>query len=147
MAAISAGGEQDNKPCLHAGGWCGVDGASCRSLHGIPLKLEARGWSVISSGQRCITVGYGRTKARRIGAGLLHNRGCIIEWRLVRGLPLKWMVEMALGPKEDARLRRNGLIDAAERVFCEKGVSRASLGDIASAAGATRAGAVLALQR
>ena len=45
---------------------------------------------------------------------------------------------MARRTKEDAAATRNGLIDAAERVFCEKGVSRASLSDIASAAGATR---------
>lgn len=45
---------------------------------------------------------------------------------------------MARRTKEDAIATRNGLIDAAERVFREKGVSRASLGDIALAAGATR---------
>ena len=46
--------------------------------------------------------------------------------------------EMVRRTKEDAAATRNGLIDAAERVFCEKGVSRASLSDIANAAGATR---------
>ena len=45
---------------------------------------------------------------------------------------------MARRTKEDAIATRNGLIDAAEHVFREKGVSRASLGDIALAAGATR---------
>ncbi len=40
--------------------------------------------------------------------------------------------------KEDADATRNRLLDAAERVFYEKGVSRASLSDIAQAAGATR---------
>ncbi len=40
--------------------------------------------------------------------------------------------------KEDANATRNGLIDAAERVFYDKGVSRASLSDIALAAGTTR---------
>ena len=45
---------------------------------------------------------------------------------------------MARKTKEDAIATRNGLIDAAERVFSEKGVSRASLGDIAEAAGTTR---------
>ena len=45
---------------------------------------------------------------------------------------------MARRTKEDASATRSGLIDAAERVFCEKGVSRASLSDIAQAAGATR---------
>ena len=45
---------------------------------------------------------------------------------------------MARRTKEDAIATRNGLIDAAEQVFSEKGVSRASLGDIAQAAGATR---------
>lgn len=45
---------------------------------------------------------------------------------------------MARRTKEDAIATRSGLIDAAERVFCEKGVSRASLSDIALAAGATR---------
>ena len=46
--------------------------------------------------------------------------------------------EMVRRTKEDAAATRNGLIDAAERVFFEKGVSRASLSDIANAAGATR---------
>ena len=45
---------------------------------------------------------------------------------------------MARRTKEDAIATRNSLIDAAERVFSEKGVSRASLSDIALAAGATR---------
>lgn len=45
---------------------------------------------------------------------------------------------MARRTKEDAIATRNGLIDAAEQVFREKGVSRASLADIAHAAGATR---------
>ena len=45
---------------------------------------------------------------------------------------------MARRTKEDAIATRSGLIDAAEQVFSEKGVSRASLGDIAQAAGATR---------
>ena len=45
---------------------------------------------------------------------------------------------MARRTKEDAIATRNSLIDAAERVFCEKGVARASLSDIAQAAGATR---------
>ena len=40
--------------------------------------------------------------------------------------------------KEDAVATRNSLLDAAEQVFYDKGVSRASLGDIAQAAGATR---------
>lgn len=45
---------------------------------------------------------------------------------------------MARKTKEDAIATRNSLIDAAESVFLEKGVSRASLSDIAQAAGATR---------
>lgn len=45
---------------------------------------------------------------------------------------------MARRTKEDAIATRNSLIDAAELVFGEKGVSRASLSDIAQAAGATR---------
>lgn len=45
---------------------------------------------------------------------------------------------MARRTKEDADATRNSLLDAAERVFYEKGVSRASLRDIAQAAGATR---------
>ena len=40
--------------------------------------------------------------------------------------------------KEDADATRNSLLDAAERVFYEKGVARASLSEIAQAAGATR---------
>lgn len=45
---------------------------------------------------------------------------------------------MARKTKEEATATRSGLIDAAEMVFLEKGVSRASLGDIAQAAGASR---------
>lgn len=45
---------------------------------------------------------------------------------------------MARRTKQDAIATRNSLIDAAEQVFGEKGVSRASLSDIAQAAGATR---------
>ena len=45
---------------------------------------------------------------------------------------------MARRTKEDAIATRSSLIDAAERVFGEKGVSRASLNDIAQAAGTTR---------
>ncbi len=69
-----------------------------------------------------------------------YNRECIIEEQpLVSGLGLKkWMAEMVRRTKEDAAATRNGLLDAAERVFREKGVSRASLSDIATAAGATR---------
>jgi TetR/AcrR family acrAB operon transcriptional repressor len=45
---------------------------------------------------------------------------------------------MARRTKEDAIATRTGLLDAAELVFGEKGLSRASLSDIAQAAGATR---------
>lgn len=40
--------------------------------------------------------------------------------------------------KDDAQATRSQLLDAAERVFAEKGVSRTSLNDIAAAAGTTR---------
>lgn len=45
---------------------------------------------------------------------------------------------MARRTKEDACATRSRLIDAAEVMFLQKGVSRASLSDIAHAAGATR---------
>lgn len=45
---------------------------------------------------------------------------------------------MARRTKEDADATRSNLLDAAERVFYEKGVARASLNEIAQAAGATR---------
>ena len=45
---------------------------------------------------------------------------------------------MARRTKADAQATRNALLDAAERLFEEKGVSRTSLNDIAVAAGATR---------
>lgn len=45
---------------------------------------------------------------------------------------------MARRTKQDADATRTRLLDAAEQVFYDKGVSRASLNDIASAAGATR---------
>ncbi|MDR5778573.1 TetR family transcriptional regulator [Caballeronia sp. LZ065] len=40
--------------------------------------------------------------------------------------------------KEEAQATRNRVLDAAERVFYEKGVSRTTLADIAQAAGVTR---------
>ena len=40
--------------------------------------------------------------------------------------------------KEDSELTHAALLDAAERVFFDKGVARATLGDIAQAAGVTR---------
>ncbi|MEQ5835986.1 TetR family transcriptional regulator [Marinobacter sp. NFXS9] len=45
---------------------------------------------------------------------------------------------MARRTKEDAQKTRERLIDAAETVFYEKGVSRTSLNDIAAEAGVTR---------
>src|SRR5436190_7442736 len=45
---------------------------------------------------------------------------------------------MARRTKEEAQETRHMLLDTAERVFQEKGVSRTSLADIAKAAGVTR---------
>ncbi len=45
---------------------------------------------------------------------------------------------MARRTKEDAAATRNRLLDAAELLFCEKGVAHTSLNDIALAADATR---------
>lgn len=45
---------------------------------------------------------------------------------------------MARRTKEDAEVTRNQLLDAAERVFNEKGVARTSLAEIATVAGVTR---------
>ena len=45
---------------------------------------------------------------------------------------------MARRTKEDALATREALLDAAERVFEQRGVSRTSLADIATAAGVTR---------
>lgn len=45
---------------------------------------------------------------------------------------------MARRTKEDAKETRHQLLEAAQRVFAEKGVSRTSLQDIALAAGVTR---------
>lgn len=45
---------------------------------------------------------------------------------------------MARRTPEQAALTREAMIDAAERVFCEKGVARATLQEIAGAAGVTR---------
>ena len=45
---------------------------------------------------------------------------------------------MARRTKAEAQATRNALIDAAERLFDSRGVSRTSLQDIAQAAGATR---------
>lgn len=45
---------------------------------------------------------------------------------------------MARRTKEEALATRNQLLDAAEQVFAQKGVSRTSLHDIAQAAGASR---------
>ena len=40
--------------------------------------------------------------------------------------------------KEEAQETRNAILDAAERVFLERGVSHTSLAEIAAAAGVTR---------
>jgi TetR/AcrR family acrAB operon transcriptional repressor len=40
--------------------------------------------------------------------------------------------------KDEALATREALLDAAERVFCASGVTSATLGDVASAAGVTR---------
>src|SRR5258708_5516476 len=45
---------------------------------------------------------------------------------------------LARRAKEDAFATRNSLLDAAEQVFYEQGVARASLNEIAQRAGATR---------
>jgi TetR/AcrR family acrAB operon transcriptional repressor len=45
---------------------------------------------------------------------------------------------MARRTKDEAQETRNGILDAAERTFGERGVSRTSLEDIADAAGVTR---------
>jgi TetR/AcrR family transcriptional regulator, acrAB operon repressor len=45
---------------------------------------------------------------------------------------------MARRTKEEAQATRNLILDAAEQVFSERGVSRSSLNDIAQAAGLTR---------
>src|SRR5947208_16766460 len=45
---------------------------------------------------------------------------------------------MARRTKEDAAATRELLLDAAEREFCERGASRTSLAEVASAAGVTR---------
>jgi len=45
---------------------------------------------------------------------------------------------MARKTKEDSELTRAALLDAAERVFFEKGVARTTLNDIAEVAGVTR---------
>jgi TetR/AcrR family transcriptional regulator, acrAB operon repressor len=48
------------------------------------------------------------------------------------------LARMARRTKEDALATRNGLLDAAERLFQQQGVSGTSLQDIAAAAGASR---------
>lgn len=45
---------------------------------------------------------------------------------------------MARKTKTEAAITREQLLDAAERVFCEHGVSRTSLAEVAAAAGVTR---------
>ena len=45
---------------------------------------------------------------------------------------------MARRTKEDAAITREQLLDAAERVFRERGVARSSLAEVAAAAGVTR---------
>ncbi|BEU94809.1 TetR family transcriptional regulator [Acidovorax sp. DW039] len=68
-----------------------------------------------------------------------YRRECIIESGVyAQSVPIGDGGHMVRKTKEEAAATRNSLIDAAERVFCEKGVSRASLSDIANAAGATR---------
>jgi TetR/AcrR family transcriptional regulator, acrAB operon repressor len=49
-----------------------------------------------------------------------------------------WNVEMVRRTQDEAAETRNSILDAAERVFSERGVSHTSLEDIAKAAGVTR---------
>lgn len=51
---------------------------------------------------------------------------------------VQFVESMARRTKEDAQATREALLDAAERVFQQRGVSRTSLNDIAQAAGVTR---------
>jgi TetR/AcrR family transcriptional regulator, acrAB operon repressor len=46
--------------------------------------------------------------------------------------------DVARRTKDEAQETRNGILDAAERLFSKRGVSRTSLEDIAAAAGVTR---------
>jgi AcrR family transcriptional regulator len=52
--------------------------------------------------------------------------------------PLKTLFAMARSTKEEALETRNRILDAAENVFHEHGVSRTSLSDVADAANVTR---------
>lgn len=63
---------------------------------------------------------------------------CIIAGVLAAPAALGDSTSMARRTKEDADATHSNLLDAAERVFYEKGVARASLNEIAQAAGATR---------
>lgn len=57
-------------------------------------------------------------------------------WR--HGAGEKEFHEVARRTRDEALATRNRILDAAESVFCERGVSRTSLADIAAAAGTTR---------
>ena len=45
---------------------------------------------------------------------------------------------MARRTKLEAKVTRERLLDAAESLFCERGVTRTSLSEVATAAGMTR---------
>jgi TetR/AcrR family acrAB operon transcriptional repressor len=51
---------------------------------------------------------------------------------------LRTKIMMVRRTRDEALATRAALLDAAERVFCASGVTRATLGDVASAAGVTR---------
>lgn len=65
---------------------------------------------------------------------------CVGVWHLVavRSAPSKVTLYMVRRTKEEAEETRAHILDAAEHVFYEKGVSRSSLADIAAAAGVSR---------
>lgn len=62
----------------------------------------------------------------------------VSEWTIIP-CTVHWFYVIAMRrTKEDAQHTREALLDAAELVFAQRGVSRTSLQEIAKAAGLTR---------
>src|SRR5574343_1079464 len=68
----------------------------------------------------------------------IHSCMYVSEWTIIP-CTVHWFYVIAMRrTKEDAQHTREALLDAAELVFAQRGVSRTSLQDIAKAAGMTR---------
>lgn len=83
-------------------------------------------------------MGKGRSFRKAFGGQLVYRTGGSIYIHSRMYVYPSTMPDMARRTKQEAQETRTRLLDAAEQLFHERGVSRTSLQDIAQAAGVTR---------